>query len=448
MPEKCAILHRKERDTVRKRLIAACLALTLPVLGTSAWAVETARFADVPKNAWCYAYVSELTERGVVSGYPDGNFYPDQVLTREEFAKLLAVAAGLQGHDAAFTDVPREHWAWDFIGAVGPCMAPGQTAFRPKDTATRAEVAQAVGRALGWKAEEADESALAGFSDAASLSAESRPWMALAVERGLISGYVDGTLRGGGSLARSEAAAILCRAFPDEEPAPEQPANPLPPPPADAVEPEAPAIPDRADTAVVPRGYVGYSSLEQLDAMAVKDQQDSYDYLKAHRGKGLSQKSYQGKECVYYALERSREKLFGGHYYLPMWSGNANQMVDNFVNNGFTKDASQTLTAGNGVSFAVRTYLPEDGIDGIRANSFVCLTRANTQWAGRWGWSINKTYGHVIYIEEIAQVGGVEYAYFTEGGSGFRSWPVKRMPLTELYDEGRGYLGCIAFEPV
>ena len=46
-------------------------------------------FPDVPQNHWAYEYVTQLAERGMIEGYPDGNFAGDRPMTRYEFAAIL-----------------------------------------------------------------------------------------------------------------------------------------------------------------------------------------------------------------------------------------------------------------------------------------------------------------------------------------------------------------------
>lgn len=46
-------------------------------------------FPDVPENHWAYAYISDLAKRGIIEGYPDGNFAGDRTMTRYEFATML-----------------------------------------------------------------------------------------------------------------------------------------------------------------------------------------------------------------------------------------------------------------------------------------------------------------------------------------------------------------------
>lgn len=179
-------------------------------------------FSDVPPDHWAFQYVGELVERGAINGYPDGKYYPDKIVTREEFAKIMVVAAGLTAAPVAYssyTDVDVTYWASPFIETAKPYMTAyqdswGGTSFHPKDGALREDIAVAVVKLKGYDTRLADLSILQTmFSDVDGISAAAQPYVALAVENGIISGYLDGTFRGQATITRSEAAAMLWRAF-------------------------------------------------------------------------------------------------------------------------------------------------------------------------------------------------------------------------------------------
>jgi len=70
-------------------------------------------FTDLPKYHWAYNYVIDLVTRGVFSGYPDGKFRPDNIITRAEFATIVVKAAGLtpkKMNSSSFTDVNPTDW--------------------------------------------------------------------------------------------------------------------------------------------------------------------------------------------------------------------------------------------------------------------------------------------------------------------------------------------------
>lgn len=251
---------------MKRSVPALVLALALLFsLGAAGFAVEeppAQRFSDVSPNHWAYDYIEELSSRGAIDGYPDGKFYPEKTVTREEFAKIMVMAAGLVPQPAAestYADVSLKHWSSPYIETARPYMTAyqsmGQLYFYPFSGALREDMAVAVVKLRGFDPTQADLSLLSAmFSDLSSISEVARPYVALAVEQGIINGYNDGTFRGQGTITRAEAAAILYRAFqqpagdkvipddllptPSPEPSPEVTPEPSPEP-SQAPEPEA-----------------------------------------------------------------------------------------------------------------------------------------------------------------------------------------------------------------
>lgn len=78
-------------------------------------------FDDVPKSYWAFDYIAEMADRGVLNGYPDGNFYPENSITRAEFAKIMTSAAGLgitDDYSTEYEDVPYGDWSASYINAA------------------------------------------------------------------------------------------------------------------------------------------------------------------------------------------------------------------------------------------------------------------------------------------------------------------------------------------
>ena len=219
---------------MKKRIIVvAVIAALLGQLATVSIAVEYGReinpeekvykqsFTDVAPDHWAFNFIEELVERGAINGYPDGKFYPNKTVTREEFAKIMVVAAGLTATPAdasSYADVPLSYWASPFIETAKPYMTAyqsgGQAYFKPTDGALREDMAVAVVMLKGYDTRLADLSMIhTMFSDIDAISTGAQPYVALAVENGIISGYQDGTFRGQATITRCEAAAILWRAF-------------------------------------------------------------------------------------------------------------------------------------------------------------------------------------------------------------------------------------------
>lgn len=266
-------------------VLALCLCLIIGVASAVEYGDElnpnektyTQTFSDVPESNWAFEYIAEMVERGAVNGYPDGKFYPEKIVTREEFAKIMVVAAGIiviPAQWSSYTDVPLDYWASPFIETARPYMTAYQDstgmAFRPKSGALREDIAVAVVKLKGYDTRLADLSLLdAMFSDVSAISASAKPYVALAVENEIISGYTDGTFRGQNTITRSEAAAILWRAFQygsdqkvipgdttQSSPTPKPTATPTPTPtptpkPTSTPEPEKPYIADTVTQAKI-----------------------------------------------------------------------------------------------------------------------------------------------------------------------------------------------------
>ncbi len=88
-----------------KRLVRLALATGLAVAllaGAERGAVLATPFSDVPANHWAYQYIQSLAADGVIDGYPDGKFKGDRPLTRYEMAVVVArVIAKLQENQGA-----------------------------------------------------------------------------------------------------------------------------------------------------------------------------------------------------------------------------------------------------------------------------------------------------------------------------------------------------------
>ena len=70
--------------------VAALTALVTQLAGrNNPVLIDTVMFPDVPENHWAYDYIEGLQKRGIVEGYPDGNFGGDRSMTRYEYAAML-----------------------------------------------------------------------------------------------------------------------------------------------------------------------------------------------------------------------------------------------------------------------------------------------------------------------------------------------------------------------
>ena len=94
-------------------------ALINKLTGTNAGTVQDAGndlFPDVPANHWAYEYVTKLKQAGILTGYPDGNFDGDRMMTRYEFAAIVyrAIMAGAASNPALSQDGTLDKLAKEF----------------------------------------------------------------------------------------------------------------------------------------------------------------------------------------------------------------------------------------------------------------------------------------------------------------------------------------------
>ena len=112
-------------------------------------------FSDMDENNWAYPYVTYLEERGVVFGYPDGTFKPDEFVTKAEFTSMAVRALKLIDKPVEniyeWLDVTPEHWAYPYIELAANydlVEANPNGYFYPDDNVKRVEVIEIITNAL------------------------------------------------------------------------------------------------------------------------------------------------------------------------------------------------------------------------------------------------------------------------------------------------------------
>ena len=101
-----------------KQFLAKALVL-LAVFGFTSLTSFAKDYKDLPEDHWAYKQIQILTDFNVVVGYPDGNYRPDQQVTRAEFATMVVKAFEQQNAEIAspvkFTDVSEKDWFYGMV---------------------------------------------------------------------------------------------------------------------------------------------------------------------------------------------------------------------------------------------------------------------------------------------------------------------------------------------
>lgn len=171
------------------------------------------RFADVPDTAWFAPAVAYMVEIGLMSGVTETTFAPNDTLTRAMLAQILY---NKENHPAVqvggFTDVAKDAWyssAVSWCAGNGIVSGYGDGRFGPNDSITREQLVVMLWRYAGQPDSNAS---LNQFSDMGQISAYARTAMAWAVEQCIVSGS-NGALLPRTYASRAQTAQILMNYF-------------------------------------------------------------------------------------------------------------------------------------------------------------------------------------------------------------------------------------------
>jgi hypothetical protein len=170
-----------------------------------------ADFADI-KGHWSEANVRELVKLCAINGYADNTFKPNANITRAEFVSVIVKAFHLGAQDGKTFADTENHWAKSAIAtaaAAGIVAGYRDNSFGPDDLITREQMAVIVARAANLAATDKSIS----FPDSADISDWARTALATATAKGLINGYEDGTVKPKVNTTRAQAVAVILRAL-------------------------------------------------------------------------------------------------------------------------------------------------------------------------------------------------------------------------------------------
>ena len=142
---------------LKQNYLALTLALlVLGGLSANAMTMQTSGFGDVPSTHVNYKAIMDLKTKGIISGYPDGTFKPDQVVNRVEALKIILGAAKISSESsskiAKFSDVDVSQWYGPYLNkAVELAVVAGYPdgTFKPTQTVNLVENLKILINALG-----------------------------------------------------------------------------------------------------------------------------------------------------------------------------------------------------------------------------------------------------------------------------------------------------------
>lgn len=173
-------------------------------------------FLDVRPGDWCYDGVRYAFETGLMNGTSATAFTPDTPTTR---GQIVAILYRLEGAPAAgpapFSDVRPDAYyasAVSWASQNGIVNGYGDNTFRPDNLITREQLAAFLYRFASRKGRDLSALAdLSGFADAGQIASYAVTPLRWACAAGLVNGVSAGTLAPGGTAPRAQAAVILSR---------------------------------------------------------------------------------------------------------------------------------------------------------------------------------------------------------------------------------------------
>jgi len=176
-----------------------------------------AQFIDMGSH-WADVTIGKLIELGVINGYGDGTFRPDNTITRAEFSTIVRKAFKYDEAEGNSFEDTSNHWAKNEVhtlvvsGVID--KAEYGDLYMPDKNITRIEMAKMIVRAVGLGEQAVD---MAGndtrFIDNTDIPSADRGYIIIASDKGIINGYPDLTFKPYGEATRAEASTMVINAL-------------------------------------------------------------------------------------------------------------------------------------------------------------------------------------------------------------------------------------------
>ena len=183
---------------------------------------EAITFNDVPDNYWAKPYIDALSSRGIISGFQDGSFRPDDPLTRAQIARIVSKTFDLTSNKKSleFSDVGSKYWARESIGEVvkGGFMTgfPNNT-FAPDAPVTRVQSLTTLVTGLDIQPPTNVQTSIDRYADAKAIPKWATGKVAAATAGGLVVNYPNlQQLNPNQPTTRAELSALIYQALAKE----------------------------------------------------------------------------------------------------------------------------------------------------------------------------------------------------------------------------------------
>lgn len=199
--------------------IALGFSFATPALFSGSAVAQRTFFSDVSGSYWAKPFIERVAREGVMAGFPDGTFRPEQTVTRAQFAAILRSAFSEDSvrKGRTFKDVPAKYWANVAINkayTTGFMSGYPDNTFRPEQKITKAQTLTFLSNGLQLEPPKRLKRLLSVYRDADEITEETRIGVAAATEKGLVVNYPKTAfLNPNDEMTRADVAAAIYQAL-------------------------------------------------------------------------------------------------------------------------------------------------------------------------------------------------------------------------------------------
>lgn len=169
-------------------------------------------FSDLGEASWAESSIRYLAGKGVLKGKDDGNFHPNDTVTREEFVKIIVEAFDIYDGTATvqFDDVASDRWSYGYIASAyraGIVTGTSETTFGPQENMTRQDMAVIMYRVANLIGFSASDSGVQ-FADDAQIAEYAKEAVGALYSAGIINGTGNDCYSPLDTVTRAQAAKI------------------------------------------------------------------------------------------------------------------------------------------------------------------------------------------------------------------------------------------------
>ncbi len=196
---------------MKNTIIILTTIITMLINTTALAVVNTSRLTDIETH-WAKETITQLIDLGVINGYEDGIFKPENTVQVDEFIKMTVTSLGHTLENGT------PYWATTYIDKAKELgLVENGEFINYLRSITRAEMARIIVRALDQEYPDNLDEYKSLITDYTSIEDKYKDYITKAYAKGIITGYEDGSFKGDQNATRAESATMIVRMLDEEK---------------------------------------------------------------------------------------------------------------------------------------------------------------------------------------------------------------------------------------